>query len=309
MKHLKLLLVLSIVSLFAVWSMATIEIQTTTPRVNPNGTSEIVGTFRMIFSAPEFGNPNDIANTTYYVLVRVQMSQGVRLVNIGGLDETEITPVNFVALALEKDAGAPVFPLLDPNAVRQQVWSQMTEELVRAIVTFLTGKRLRPAAPSDDDLGNWFFNNSLHSTHPQLETRFRLRQPIVGIGAPAGIFLPKVAEVLHTDLVLPEHYEVANAVGAVAGSVMVAEEILVYPRLSSSGLEVLGYYVQTSEDRREFEEVEPALAYARDLGRERALGAAIRSGADNPRVIVEEATDGLDTCRIRAKAFGNPRLG
>lgn len=118
MKHLKLLLVLSIVSLFAVWSMATIEIQTTTPRVNPNGSSEIVGTFRMIFSAPEFGNPNDIANTTYYVLVRVQMSQGVRLVNIGGLTETQITPVNFVALALEKDAGAPVFPLLDPYAVR-----------------------------------------------------------------------------------------------------------------------------------------------------------------------------------------------
>ena len=87
MKHVKLLLVLSIVSLFAVWSMATIEIQTTTPRVNPNGTSEIVGTFRMIFSAPEFGDPASTA-TDYYVLVRVQMSQGVRLVNIGGRPAT-----------------------------------------------------------------------------------------------------------------------------------------------------------------------------------------------------------------------------
>jgi hypothetical protein len=118
MKHLKLLLVLSIISLFAVWSMATVEIQTTTPRVNPNGSSEIVGTFRMVFSAPEFGDPNDTANTTYYVLVRVQLSQGVRLVNIGGLTKPEITPVNFVQIAMEKDAGNPTFPQLDPNAVR-----------------------------------------------------------------------------------------------------------------------------------------------------------------------------------------------
>ena len=41
---------------------------------------------------------------------------------------------------------------------------------------------------------------------------------------------------------------------------------------------------------------------------ERALGAALRSGADNPQVTVIEETDGLDTFRIRAKAVGNPRL-
>ena len=116
MKHVKLLLVLSIVSLFAVWSMATIEIQTTTPRVNPNGTSEIVGTFRMIFSAPEFGDPASTA-TDYYVLVRVQLSQGVRLKNIGGLTKAEISPTSFLQIAVERDMGAPVFSL-DPNAVR-----------------------------------------------------------------------------------------------------------------------------------------------------------------------------------------------
>jgi hypothetical protein len=91
---------------------------------------------------------------------------------------------------------------------------------------------------------------------------------------------------------------------------MVGEEVLVYPRLDSSGLEVLGYYVQTSEDRKDFdeEELKKSLAYAKDLARERALGAAIRSGADNPEVVVEVETEGLDTYRIQAKAMGNPRL-
>ena len=206
----------------------------------------------------------------------------------------------------------------EPDEIRRQVWRQATEMIVRTIIAFLSGKRLPSlqghAQAKDDDIGRWFFYNSLYDTHPQLETRLRLRQPIIGIGAPAGLFLKDVAAALHTDLILPEHHQVANALGAIAGMVMVVEEILVYPRLSSSGLEVLGYYVQTSDrsgqdgGREEFEEVGDALAHARALSRERALGAALRSGADNPQVVVEELSDGLDTFRIRAKAMGNPRL-
>jgi N-methylhydantoinase A/oxoprolinase/acetone carboxylase beta subunit len=197
----------------------------------------------------------------------------------------------------------------DLEELRQQVWSRMTETIVQSIVTFLSGKALPPPAlPYDRDMGRWFFYNSLYSTHPQLETRFHLRQPIIGIGAPASVFLKDVADAFHTDLVLPEHHPVANAVGAIAGSVMVTEEILVYPRLSREGLEVMGYYVQASDERREFEVVSDALAHARALGQERALGAALRSGADNPQVVLEELSDGLDTYRIRAKAVGNPRL-
>jgi N-methylhydantoinase A/oxoprolinase/acetone carboxylase beta subunit len=201
----------------------------------------------------------------------------------------------------------------EPDEVRERAWRQAVEMIVHAAVTFLSKQSLSPPTEGrqeKDDIGRWFFFNSVYNTHPHLETLFRSREPIVGIGAPASFFLEKVAEVLHTELILPEHHEVANALGAIAGSVMVGEEVLVYPRLDSSGLEVLGYYVQTSEDRKDFEEEElkESLAYARDLARERALGAAIRSGADNPEVVVEVETEGLDTYRIRARAMGNPRL-
>jgi N-methylhydantoinase A/oxoprolinase/acetone carboxylase beta subunit len=206
------------------------------------------------------------------------------------------------------------FQFKDTDEQRRQVWAQASEMIVHAIVTFLSARplllsdRQRSLDGADPDLGRWFFYNSLYRAHPHLETSIRLRQPIIGIGAPAGIFLPAVAQALHTDLILPEFHEVANAVGAVAGSVMVEEELLVYPQLSRSGLEVFGYYVQAHDERFEFEELSDALAQARTLSRERALGAAIRSGADNPQVTVEELTDGLDTYRIRAKAIGNPRL-
>ena len=89
---------------------------------------------------------------------------------------------------------------------------------------------------------------------------------------------------------------------------MVTEEILIYPHLSRDGLDVIGYYVQGGDVREEFEELAAALRYARQRGHEQALGAARRSGADNPQVVLEETADGIDTYRIRARAMGNPRL-
>jgi len=202
----------------------------------------------------------------------------------------------------------------EPDEIREKVWRQAVEMIVHAVVSFLSKKTLTPPTATrregEDDIGRWFFFNSIHQTHAHLETLFRLREPIVGIGAPADFFLKKVAEALHAELLLPEHHAVANALGAVAGSVMVVEEVLVYPRLDQSGLEVLGYYVQTSDDRKDFdeEELDQCLRYAKDLAHERSLAAAVRSGADNPEVVVEMETEGLDTYRIRAKAMGNPRL-
>jgi hypothetical protein len=121
--------------------------------------------------------------------------------------------------------------------------------------------------------------------------------------------LAETARRLHTKLILPEHYYVANAVGAIAGSVMITEEILIYPHLSSTMMDIAGYFVQARDDRKEFEELEDALQYARQYGEERALSAALRSGANNPQVKVDISEDGMDTYRVKAVAIGNPRIG
>ena len=194
-----------------------------------------------------------------------------------------------------------------PN-LTEFIWSQITEIIVRAIVEFLSERKVPTGLFNKEDIGAWFFHNSIATTHPHLDTQIRLRYPIIGIGAPAAIMLGEVAKILHTDLILPNYFHVANAVGAIAGSIMVAEEILVYPRLSESGLDVISYIVQARDDRQEYENLDEALSFAREFSQERALSAATRSGADNPQVIIEEVSDGLDTYRIRAQAVGNPRL-
>ena len=270
-------------------------------------------------------------NVLHVAQVGVQELLRQEVIGKAGLTATDLMHIEGRYNVWDAEAAAMAWKVFcqyqfkDPEALRQQVWTQMGEMIIHAVVTFLSerplrlGDRERSLEGGDQDFGRWFFYNSLYTANPHLETTIRLRQPIIGIGAPAGIFLPAVAETLHTDLILPQHHEVANAVGAIAGSVMVEEELLVYPKLSRDGLEVLGYYVavtamgpaaidQAGDLRFEYEELSDALAHARELGHERALGAAIRSGADNPQVTIEELTDGLDTYRIRAKAIGNPRL-
>jgi len=113
MKHLKLFATLSIISLLAVWSMATVEVQTTTPLVNPDGTEEIVGTFRLVFSNSEFGDPNELVNTTWYTLVRIHMSANAKLKKIGkyglGPDGHAVLTDGPIPIAWERDSGNPGF--------------------------------------------------------------------------------------------------------------------------------------------------------------------------------------------------------
>lgn len=86
----------------------------------------------------------------------------------------------------------------------------------------------------------------------ELKTNFKL----VGIGAPVGLFLPEVARLLGTTAVIPEHAEVANAVGAVTGNVYAACTAEIRQKTGE------GFIVYGNAETREFETLEDAEAFA-----------------------------------------------
>ncbi|MCD6424645.1 MAG: hydantoinase/oxoprolinase family protein [Anaerolineales bacterium] len=198
---------------------------------------------------------------------------------------------------------------LDEDQFQLLFWENVTEIISKAVIHFLTEREIPAKNDSTHDLANWFLDNSLRPEHEQLTTRIILNIPLIGIGAPAQVMLEAVARVFNTDLVLPAHYQVANAAGAVAGSVMVTEEILIYPHMSKGDAEVLGYYLQSRDNRDEIEELEDALTRAKEIAESNALSAALRSGANIPQVNVEVIQDGMDSYRVKARAVGKPRLG
>ncbi|MDP6438177.1 MAG: DUF1638 domain-containing protein [Candidatus Brocadiia bacterium] len=63
---------------------------------------------------------------------------------------------------------------------------------------------------------------------------FTENRTVVGIGAPAGVFIPEAGRLLGARVVVPPHAEVANAVGAVAGKVIVREAVSIRPNEAGS---------------------------------------------------------------------------
>ena len=73
---------------------------------------------------------------------------------------------------------------------------------------------------SDDPASMYVIDKAFHDDHNDfLHINFKLKKPIIGVGAPACAWLPEVARKLGTDIVIPEFAEVTSAVGAALGQV------------------------------------------------------------------------------------------
>jgi N-methylhydantoinase A/oxoprolinase/acetone carboxylase beta subunit len=142
--------------------------------------------------------------------------------------------------------------------------------------------------------------------------RFAADYPVVGAGAPAPVFFPDAARHLGVELVLPDHADVANAFGAVMGSVLQRASVTVtQPRHGH-------FVVHADQEPERFSELGAALARAEDLAVAQARRLAFEAGAADCQVGVERAAnhvrhdiDGdlfLET-RITATATGRPALG
>ena len=110
-----------------------------------------------------------------------------------------------------------------------------------------------------------------------MDFQIRTDLPIIGVGAPVHIFLPKVAELLGTRAVIGNYAPVANALGAIASRIVTSVQSRV--KAEYEGAELKGYSVYEGEIRRMFEDYDEAEAFARRLTAEKVLEKARRQGA------------------------------
>jgi N-methylhydantoinase A/oxoprolinase/acetone carboxylase beta subunit len=197
---------------------------------------------------------------------------------------------------------------ISPRDLIQQVIQHMVTRIAREIITYLTGQTLEPAPyyAHPDDLGLWLFNENSSQEDPYLGCEISLKMPVVGIGAPASLLLPQVAEMLHTEYISPPYYQVANAVGAAVGSVIAYQEAWVIPQ--SRNLRTVGYYVQAANSRERFRTLEEALLFAEDTVTARALEQASALGIEEPVLKIDQLPDGAESFRVRCIAAGKPFL-
>ena len=100
-----------------------------------------------------------------------------------------------------------------------------------------------------------------------------LAVPLVGLGAPAATYYPAIGELLGTEVQIPEHADVANAIGAAVGKVRLRRRVTVSsPR---RGL----YRVHIGAEPSSFFELEPAKEAAIDQARSAVAAAMAAAGA------------------------------
>lgn len=100
---------------------------------------------------------------------------------------------------------------------------------------------------------------------------------LIGIGAPTHIFLPDVARALGARCVIPEHSEVANALGAVVADISAVVSVEVRADYEFGGLS--GYTIHAPGINSSFDEYEDALNAAREAAHDAAIAEARRRGA------------------------------
>lgn len=106
---------------------------------------------------------------------------------------------------------------------------------------------------------------------------FRTKYTLVGAGAPIGIFLPDVAKLLGTEAIVPENHGVANALGAIIGSI--SADCTVDIREDEDDTGESCYAVFGKEGRTNFAQLEDAVDFAKQEAENGAKLAAVQRGA------------------------------
>lgn len=109
-------------------------------------------------------------------------------------------------------------------------------------------------------------NAIIEKIYDNLKRYRRIKFPVSAIGAPAESWYRIVQKKHNFNLMVPRHYEVANAVGAATSGVSVEAEAVIRP-----GEEGGGYLVHAVSERFEYEEYPDALQKGIDVTRERVV--------------------------------------
>jgi N-methylhydantoinase A/oxoprolinase/acetone carboxylase beta subunit len=196
----------------------------------------------------------------------------------------------------------------------QRVMQQVTVQAGRALVATALAETHGVNLDGQDVWRRLFVDRALIEDGREgslLDVALTLRRPLVAIGAPVETYYPAVAERLHTRLCIPQHAEIANAVGAVAGGVMQTVNALIKPLDDDSG-----FRVHLPIGIHDFRDLEAAAAYAMEEASLLAQTQAQRAGAVNVQVqtrredhiIRLQSEDVYFGSEVMATAVGRPRL-
>jgi N-methylhydantoinase A/oxoprolinase/acetone carboxylase beta subunit len=169
--------------------------------------------------------------------------------------------------------------------------TEFCERVVDGVSDRVTTALISKLLGDEEELPDWerepsaraFLSRALGNVPgSDLACTLKVRQPIVAVGAPVKAYMPRVARQLDTELVITPNADVANAVGAVAGSVVQQLEVKIRP-IDGQRL----YRLHLPDGVRDFDSVDAGVAYAHRVVPDRLRTLAQRAGADQVELRIE----------------------
>jgi N-methylhydantoinase A/oxoprolinase/acetone carboxylase beta subunit len=139
-----------------------------------------------------------------------------------------------------------------------------------------------PSLTRDDVLSTELLDSLFspkHALNPEI--CMRLPWPIIGIGAPAVVFIPKAGEKMRSEFVVPEHADVANAVGAIVGTLSIRDIIRIHA--DEKGV----FRVSGAHDAPRFSSADEATAWAVRYLKDDLIARAQHSGCHDPDIQID----------------------
>jgi N-methylhydantoinase A/oxoprolinase/acetone carboxylase beta subunit len=240
-----------------------------------------------------------------------------RLEELGVIQRAALTPTDLLHVTGEFhawDAEAAEHALGVFAALYGATPREMIGRVRRGIVERLAGQIINKELPGacPDDPAAWPpLLRSAFEGNGRLRASLKYSRPIIAIGAPVEPFFPPVAEHLGAQVVIPEHADVANAIGAITSEVVVRERAVVRPG------EIINYVVHSRAGRDEYEDLPSAVESAKEHTATLALERALLAGTDSRevkhlvrerRAFTAEGDEMLVEVIVEATVAGRPEL-
>jgi len=231
--------------------------------------------------------PAAIGMDMYSIDVSRLIKEGI--VQLCGLTPTDIMHIrgDFSRYSAEASTLAAQFAARNLNCSVDELCTRVYDEIKRKLYHSIISSIWENRNPD-------FFKNGMHKdledridecwhearggyVNPLASMAFHTTFPIVGIGAPIKVFLPDVAAALGTQAIVAEHYEVANALGAIVGSIAATCTVSIRPGVDSDDIDC--FHVFAPSGRQTFADLAAAEAFAADEAAKGAIDEARKRGA------------------------------
>ena len=146
----------------------------------------------------------------------------------------------------------------DEATLRKDLLETVSRNLALEILKRQLDDEVNPEALHSCPVCQALMNNVFSGGNSHYRMHIDFKRPVIGIGAPIAFFLPRAAAMIGARAVLPEHADVANAIGAITSNVVIERQVRIIPGGSGE------FLIEGLAGFRRFKEFEAADAFAKD---------------------------------------------